>query len=76
VAVRAALWVAGALPYEWTWAREAGWWLWMWQVRAFGWAGATSKFVGHKPQRFGGLLCCEWQAELPWADCTPKAARG
>jgi len=48
----------------------------MWRVRVFGWAGATLKFVGRKPKRSGGLRCYEWQAELPWADCTPKAARG
>jgi len=48
----------------------------MWQLWKAGWAGATSKFVGRKPQRFGGLLCCERQAALPWADCTPRAARG
>ncbi len=67
--------MAGALPYEWTWAREAVWWLRVWQVRAFGWAGVTSKFVEHKPQRCGGLLCYERQAALPRADCTPRAAR-
>ena len=48
----------------------------MWRVRVFGWAGAESKFVGHKPKRSGGLLCCERQAALPWADCTLRAARG
>jgi hypothetical protein len=47
----------------------------VWRVRAIGWAGATLKFVEHKPQRFGGLLCYERQAALPWADCTPRAAQ-
>jgi hypothetical protein len=44
-------------------------------VKAFGWVGAASKFVGRKPQRFGGLLCCERQAVLPRANCTPRAAQ-
>jgi len=47
----------------------------VWQVRAFGWAGVTSKFVERKLRQSGGLLCCERQAALPWADCTPRAAQ-
>ncbi len=47
----------------------------MWRVRAFGWAGATSKFVGRKLRQSGGLLCCERQAALPRVYCTPRAAQ-